>query len=174
MLRLLIIAAISIAILACGTSSQDAPTSSSTSVSQAATTSPEAGAATTQPGAQSSAASGSPTLAPSQGSGAADSSSPATVAQDPTVEAVDAAEQASAPISDSAGVPTLAPTAAPAKAAIIMVRPSIGTDVGKTLPQFDFTLFNGTTKSTARLSSQGRPVFLFFLQPGERSAAPSC
>jgi len=46
--------------------------------------------------------------------------------------------------------------------AVVVEQPSIGTDVGKTLPQFEFTLYDGTKKSTAQLSSIGRPVFLFF------------
>ena len=42
------------------------------------------------------------------------------------------------------------------------VLPAVGTDVGKTLPQFEFTLSDGTKKSTAQLADQGKPVFLFF------------
>lgn len=37
-----------------------------------------------------------------------------------------------------------------------------GTDVGKKIPDFEFTLFDGSVQSTAQLSSQGQPVFLFF------------
>gem|GEM_PF-5810508 len=44
----------------------------------------------------------------------------------------------------------------------VVEEPSIGTDVGKTLPQFEINLFDGTKKSTGRISSPGRPVFLFF------------
>ncbi len=44
----------------------------------------------------------------------------------------------------------------------VVEEPSIGTDVGKTLPQFEINLFDGTKKSIARISSPGRPVFLFF------------
>ena len=57
---------------------------------------------------------------------------------------------------------TPVPPAAPAKAAVIVQQPGVGTDVGDTVPHFEFTLFDGTKRSTAQLSSQGRPVFLFF------------
>ncbi len=57
---------------------------------------------------------------------------------------------------------TTAPAAVPARVAVVVDQPAVGTDVGKTLPQFEFTLIDGTKKSTAQLSSQGRPVFLFF------------
>jgi hypothetical protein len=52
--------------------------------------------------------------------------------------------------------------AAPAKVVVIVEQPGVGTDVGDTLPRFEFTLFDGTKRSTAQLSSQGRPIFLFF------------
>jgi len=54
------------------------------------------------------------------------------------------------------------PTVAPARVAIIVEQPEIGTGVGKTLPHFEFTLIDGTKRNTAQLSSQGRPVFLYF------------
>ena len=41
-------------------------------------------------------------------------------------------------------------------------RPPISTEVGKTLPQFEITLFGGEKKSTASLANMGQPVFLFF------------
>ena len=41
-------------------------------------------------------------------------------------------------------------------------RPPIGTELGKTLPQVEITLFGGRKKSIASLSNVGRPVFLFF------------
>ena len=41
-------------------------------------------------------------------------------------------------------------------------QPEIGTSVGKVLPQFEFTLVDGAIQSTAQLTSQGKPVFLFF------------
>ena len=59
-------------------------------------------------------------------------------------------------------MPTGAPTAAPPRAAIIVDQPEIGTTVGKTVPHFEFTLIDGTKRSTAQLASQGKPVFLFF------------
>ena len=58
--------------------------------------------------------------------------------------------------------PTPAPTVAPPKLAIIVDQPGLGTDVGKTLPNFEFTLFDGTRRNTAQISGQGRPVFLYF------------
>ena len=57
---------------------------------------------------------------------------------------------------------TSGPTIAQPRLAIIVDQPGLGTDVGKTLPNFEFTLFDGTRRNTAQLSSQGRPVFLFF------------
>ena len=41
-------------------------------------------------------------------------------------------------------------------------RPPIGTELGKTLPQVEITLFGGRKKSTGSLANMGRPVFLFF------------
>ena len=64
----------------------------------------------------------------------------------------------SSPTSD----PTPAPTHAPAPAMAIRDQPEVGTDVGKTVPNFEFKLADGTTHSTAQLASQGRPVFFFF------------
>lgn len=58
--------------------------------------------------------------------------------------------------------PTSSPTEAPARAAVIVDQPEVGTGVGKILPHFEFTLADGTKRSTTQLSSQGRPVFLFF------------
>ena len=37
-----------------------------------------------------------------------------------------------------------------------------GSEVGKKIPDFEFTLFDGSVRSTAQLSSQGQPAFLFF------------
>ncbi|MBU18484.1 MAG: hypothetical protein CL725_12405 [Chloroflexi bacterium] len=54
------------------------------------------------------------------------------------------------------------PTAVPPKAAVIVDQPEVGTAVGKTVPHFEFTLIDGTKRSTAQLASQGKPVFLFF------------
>ena len=53
------------------------------------------------------------------------------------------------------------PNTAPA-IAVAVDQPEVGTSVGKTIPHFEFTLADGTKRSTAQLSSQGRPVFLFF------------
>jgi len=50
----------------------------------------------------------------------------------------------------------------PTQAALIAGQSSIGTEVGKTLPEFEITLFDGTKTSTTRLSSLDRPIFLFF------------
>ena len=84
------------------------------------------------------------------------------------------AEPILTPLPDSAAVPTLpppptalpepasAPTEASARAAVIVDQPEVGTGVGKTVPHFEFTLADGAKRSTAQLSSQGRPVFLFF------------
>ena len=57
---------------------------------------------------------------------------------------------------------TTASAPAPTRTVILMNQPSIGTEVGKKLPQFEIKLFDGTKKSTTRISSLGRPVFLFF------------
>ena len=72
---------------------------------------------------------------------------------------------AALPDSQTASPPpgtTPAPTVAQPRLAIIVDQPGLGTDVGKTLPNFEFTLFDGTIRNTAQLSSHGRPVFLFF------------
>ena len=37
-----------------------------------------------------------------------------------------------------------------------------GSEVGKKIPDFEFTLFDGSVRSTAQLSIQGQPAFLFF------------
>ena len=37
-----------------------------------------------------------------------------------------------------------------------------GSEVGKKIPNFEFTLFDGSVRSTTQLSSQGQPAFLFF------------
>ena len=73
---------------------------------------------------------------------------------------------ATAPESSPPATPVPAPNSpsavAPAKAAIIVEQPVIGSDVGSTIPHFEFNLIDGTRQSTAQLASQGRPVFLFF------------
>jgi hypothetical protein len=63
---------------------------------------------------------------------------------------------------EQATVPAVEPTAAQTQAVVRVDQPEFGTDVGKTLPQFEFTLIDGTKRSTAQLASQGKPVFLFF------------
>ncbi|NQW24228.1 MAG: hypothetical protein HQ475_12365 [SAR202 cluster bacterium] len=45
---------------------------------------------------------------------------------------------------------------------VIPDQPEVGTDVGKTVPSFEFKLADGTIHSTAQLASQGRPAFFFF------------
>jgi hypothetical protein len=66
------------------------------------------------------------------------------------------------PASTPRFVITPVPPAALAKAAVIVTQPGVGTNVDDTIPHFEFTLFDGTKRSTAQLSSQGQPVFLFF------------
>ncbi|MBC8281011.1 MAG: hypothetical protein H8E48_09520, partial [Chloroflexi bacterium] len=44
----------------------------------------------------------------------------------------------------------------------LKVQPAVGTDVGEVVPHFEFTLSDGSKRSTATLASQGKPVFLFF------------
>ncbi len=75
-------------------------------------------------------------------------------------DVVPATEPASPP--GSTPETTAASTEAPVKAAVIVEQPEVGTGVGKTVPHFEFTLYDGTKRSTAQLSSRGRPVFLFF------------
>ena len=53
------------------------------------------------------------------------------------------------------------PSTAPA-IAVAVDQPEVGTTVGKTLPHFEFMLVDGSRGSTAQLSSEGQPVFLFF------------
>ena len=38
----------------------------------------------------------------------------------------------------------------------------VGTDVGNRIPDFDFTLTDGSTVTTTDLLATGRPVFIFF------------
>ena len=51
---------------------------------------------------------------------------------------------------------------ATSRSALVIDQPEVGTDVGDILPHFEFTLVDGTRKSTAQLASEGQPVFLFF------------
>jgi len=75
-------------------------------------------------------------------------------------------ESTTTPIASALAIPASglasAPTVAPSEVATIVDRPVYGIDVGKTLPHFEFNLFDGTKRNTAQLSSQGQPVFLFF------------
>ena len=47
-------------------------------------------------------------------------------------------------------------------APISNIAPEVGTNVGNTIPHFEFMLVDGTNISTAQLASEGQPVFLFF------------
>ena len=69
---------------------------------------------------------------------------------------------ASKPMSGPTEIPADPPADAPARAAMIVDQPEVGTKVGDTVPHFEFTLIDGTKRSTAQLASRGRPVFLFF------------
>ena len=131
--------------LACGTSATQPPTTAT----------------------QASPAVQSPTNVPP--SNAATASSPtgvstATLAAGPTHVPVSTplSQSTVAPVLAPAPVPTVMPTAVPPKAAVIVDQPEVGTVVGKTVPHFEFTLIDGTKRSTAQLASQGKPVFLFF------------
>ena len=131
--------AVVIGVLACGTSATQPPTTAT----------------------QASPAVQSPTNVPP--SDAATASSPTGVST-ATLAAGPTHVPASTPLSQStaAPVPTVMPTAVPPKAAVIVDQPEVGTAVGKTVPHFEFTLIDGTKRSTAQLASQGKPVFLFF------------
>ncbi|MCS5654323.1 MAG: hypothetical protein NZ810_00125 [Dehalococcoidia bacterium] len=137
--------AVVIGVLACGTSATQPPTTAT----------------------QASPAVQSPTNVPP--SNAATASSPtgvstATLAAGPTHVPVSTplSQSTVAPGLAPAPVPTVMPTAVPPKAAVIVDQPEVGTAVGKTVPHFEFTLIDGTKRSTAQLASQGKPVFLFF------------
>ncbi len=54
------------------------------------------------------------------------------------------------------------PAVVPATAAVIVNQAGVGPDVGDPVAHFEFALFDGTERSAAKLSCQGRPVFLFF------------
>ncbi len=137
--------AVVIGILACGSSATDVlPVSTPASTVKTASDSAPAAGQTLSSG---------PTVVPAM-----------TALPEPISEtgpdSTQAAETA-APALPTSG-PTSVPASAPAKAAIIVDQPGIGTDVGHTLPHFEFTLFDGAKRNTAQLSGQGRPVFLFF------------
>ena len=138
-----------IAILACGTSATEVIPNSApaTSPVQAPTDAPAA----------DSGARSAPTPVPAVTSSLEPTPRP-TPPPGPTVAAVLANSQtATSPPGTTSG-----PTIAQPRLAIIVDQPGLGTDVGKTLPNFEFTLFDGTRRNTAQLSSQGRPVLLFF------------
>lgn len=137
--------AVVIGVLACGTSATQPPTTAT----------------------QASPAVQSPTNVPP--SDAATASSPtgvstATLAAGPTHVPVSTplSQSTVAPGLAPAPVPTVMPTAVPPKAAVIVDQPDVGTAVGKTVLHFEFTLIDGTKRSTAQLANQGKPVFLFF------------
>lgn len=67
---------------------------------------------------------------------------------------------ATSPAINTGATPT--PAAGPTTDAPLVAQPKLGTNVGETLPPFEFALFDGSVRSTAQLASQGRPVFLFF------------
>ena len=98
-----------------------------------------------------------PTLAPMPESESSSTAAPAsTPLPSPT------AAPASTPLPSPSLQPTPTPTEVPARTAVIIDQPEAGTSVGKTIPHFEFTLADGTKRSTAQLASQGQPVFLFF------------
>ena len=132
--------AIIMGILACGASATEVP----------ATSAPASEAATGRSSktASPSSALSSPTDAPTS-----------------TALPDSAAVPTLAPLSTALPEPASAPTEAPARAAVIVDQPEVGTGVGKTVPHFEFTLAGGAKRSTAQLSRQGRPVFLFFFTP---------
>ena len=122
-------------------------------------------------GCGTSAAEALPALSPTSTVEAAPVAPPKLASDSTTVPAMTASSEPTSmpdsttvPVATALPLPTAAsaPTIAPAKAAIIVEEPRIGTDVGQTLPRFGFTLFDGAQGNTAQLSSQGRPVFLFF------------
>ena len=86
------------------------------------------------------------------------SSPTATPGSNPESESSSATDPALTSLPD----PSLLTKEAPTRTAIIVDQPEVGTSVGKTIPHFEFTLADGTKRSTAQLSSQGQPVFLFF------------
>ena len=139
--------AVVIGVLACGTSATQPPTTATQAspAVQSPTNVPPSDAATASSPTGVSTATVAPGLAPAPESRAAPASSPIP-----------------GPTSAPAPVPTVMPTAVPPKAAVIVDQPEVGTAVGKTVPHFEFTLIDGTKRSTAQLANQGKPVFLFF------------
>lgn len=149
--------AVVIGVLACGTSATQPPTTATQAspAVQSPTNVPPSDAATASSptGVSTATLAAGPTHVP-----ASTPLSQSTVAPGLAPAPKSRAASASAP----APVPTVMPTAVPRKAAVIVDQPEVGTAVGKTVPHFEFTLIDGTKRSTAQLASQGKPVFLFF------------
>ena len=149
--------AVVIGVLACGTSATQPPTTATQAspAVQSPTNVPPSDAATASSptGVSTATLAAGPTHVP-----ASTPLSQSTVAPG----LAPAPESRAAPASAPAPVPTVMPTAVPPKAAVIVDQPEVGTAVGKTVPHFEFTLIDGTKRSTAQLASQGKPVFLFF------------
>ena len=93
---------------------------------------------------------------------------PASTTQQPEPDTAVETDPNSTVVPDPPPVPIDTTTPAPSRTAsatappIVKNPPMIGTNVGNTVPNFEFTLVDGTKISTAQLSSQGKPVFLFF------------
>ncbi len=129
--------AVVIGVLACGTAATETlPTSTPISSPTAASTS--------KPDSQSS------------------TTSPPTSTPRPNSTDAPASLLLPSPSLEPTPIPAEAPAKAPARTAVIVDQPEVGTSVGDTVPHFEFTLADGTKRSTAQLSSPGRPVFLFF------------
>jgi len=82
--------------------------------------------------------------------------------QGPPTESPSSAQTAESSSAQSTSTPATEYTAAAAPGASMKIQPAVGLDVGDFVPDFDFTLSDGTGQSTAALASQGKPVFLFF------------
>ena len=157
--------AVVIGVLACGTSATQPPTTATQAspAVQSPTNVPPSDAATASSptGVSTATLAAGPTQVP-----ASTPLSQPTVAPGLTPAPESGAAPASSPIpgptSTPAPVPTVMPTAVPPKAAVVVDQPEVGTAVGKTVPHFEFTLIDGTKRSTVQLASQGKPVFLFF------------
>jgi len=144
--------ALAIGLIACGS---DAATSAPVS-----TNGPEAEVASSNGSTAASSAGESPTPA-NEGTAQSDSMPGA----DPTESAAAMTDGSAMPgpaatEAMAEGASSQEPTAAPAMVKID--QPPLGNSVGDTLPKFEFTLADGRTVSTAQLSEQGKPVFLFF------------
>lgn len=93
---------------------------------------------------------------------------PASTTQQPEPESAVETEPSSTKVPEPSTVtidtatPAPSPTNSATPAPVAKDPPTVGTSVGNIVPNFEFTLVDGTKISTAQLSSQGRPVFLFF------------